>query len=239
MPPHCAARRDFLRRGNEHTKVDLMRVFALIVAAGRGTRAGGQRPKQWQPLCGKRVIDHTVTAFEDHPLIDGITLVLHPDDMAEAPAFQSRGIVVTTGGSERNLSVLEGLRALPDCDAVLIHDAARACVSATLISDVIDALAQHSAAAPGLAVTDALWTGNTGMVTGTQDREGLFAAQTPQGFHRDAILAAHEAYKGIAADDVAVARAAGMHVAITQGDADNIKITTPADFTRAARILEK
>jgi 2-C-methyl-D-erythritol 4-phosphate cytidylyltransferase/2-C-methyl-D-erythritol 2,4-cyclodiphosphate synthase len=216
-----------------------MRVIALIVAAGRGTRAGGPRPKQWQPLGQMRVIDHAIAAFETHPLISGVAVVLHADDMAEGNAFATRGITITQGGAERNQSVHAGLRALPACDAVLIHDAARACVSHKIITDVIAALADHTGAAPGVAVTDALWTGSDGMVTGTQDRNGLFAAQTPQGFHFDAIIAAHESYEGAAADDVAVARAAGLNIAITQGDPDNIKITTPADFTRAARVLEK
>ncbi|MEP1767459.1 MAG: 2-C-methyl-D-erythritol 4-phosphate cytidylyltransferase [Sulfitobacter sp.] len=216
-----------------------MRVYALIVAAGRGTRAGGDRPKQWQMLQNMRVIDHAINAFESHPLVSGIALVLHADDMSEAPDMRKRGYTVALGGAERNQSVHAGLRILPDCDAVLIHDAARACVSQGIISDVISALDHHDAAAPGVAVTDALWTGALGKVTGKMDRTGLFAAQTPQGFRLNKILQAHETYDGIAADDVAVARAAGLDVAITQGDPDNIKITTPLDFDRAARILEK
>lgn len=215
-----------------------MRICALIVAAGRGTRAGGPRAKQWQELGGGRVIDHTLAAFAGHPAVARIAVVLHRDDMAEAAAFEARGITVTAGGAERSDSVSAGLAALPDCDAVLIHDAARPCVSARVISDVIAALYSHEGAAPGLPVTDALWTGADGIVTGTQDRAGLFAAQTPQGFHRAAIVAAHAAHRGEAADDVAVARAHGITVAITAGDPDNIKITTPGDFRRAARILQ-
>lgn len=215
-----------------------MRVCALIVAAGRGTRAGGALPKQWQRLGAVRVIDHTIAAFARHPQVDHIAVVLHADDMAQAPELEARGLTVAQGGAERSHSVQAGLAALPDCDAVLIHDAARPCVSAAVIDGVIAALAMHAGAAPGLAVTDALWTGAQGSVDGTQDRAGLFAAQTPQGFHRTAIVAAHAAYDGVAADDVAVARAAGIDVAITQGDPDNIKITAPGDFARAARILE-
>lgn len=219
-------------------KVIPMRVCALIVAAGRGTRAGGPRPKQWQMLGQMRVIDHTIAAFARHPDVTHITLVLHADDMHEAEAFAALGITVVLGGAERSASVQAGLAALPACDTVLIHDAARPCVSGAVIDGVIAALATHQGAAPGLAVTDALWTGADDAVTGTQDRTGLFAAQTPQGFHTDAIIAAHASYSGVAADDVAVARAAGLTVAITAGDADNIKITTPQDFARAARILE-
>ncbi len=211
---------------------------ALIVAAGRGTRAGGDRPKQWQMLGGKRVIDHTIAAFQDHPQIDQITVVLHPDDMAQAPAFEADGITVAIGGADRATSVRHGLAALTGCKYVLIHDAARPCVSARVISEVIAALAQAPAAAPGLAVTDALWRGVAGQITGTMDRSGLYAAQTPQGFDFARIRAAHAAHDGTAADDVEVARAAGLAVTMTAGDADNLKITTAEDFARAARILE-
>lgn len=216
-----------------------MRLCALIVAAGRGTRAGGPRPKQWQQLGEARVIDRTLAAFQNHPQITDIAVVLRRDDLHEADAFRQQGFLIAQGGAERSDSVRAGLEALPACDAVLIHDAARPCVTTALITSVIDALHTSKAAAPGLAVTDALWTGADEQVTGTQDRSGLFAAQTPQGFHRDTIIAAHAAYTGVAADDVAVARAAGIEVAITAGDPDNIKITTQADFARAARILEK
>ena len=102
---------------------------------------------------------------------------------------------------------------------------------------MIDALNQSDGAAPALAVTDALWTGQDGHVNGTQDRTGLFRAQTPQGFTFDAIKRAHATYGTGAADDVEVARAAGINVAIVAGDEDNLKITYPADFDRAARIL--
>ncbi|NUH64146.1 bifunctional 2-C-methyl-D-erythritol 4-phosphate cytidylyltransferase/2-C-methyl-D-erythritol 2,4-cyclodiphosphate synthase [Sulfitobacter sp. S0837] len=215
-----------------------MSIAALIVAAGRGRRAGGPAPKQWQPLAGARVIDHTLAAFQAMPQITEIVLVLHEDDMHNAPAFSAKGITVTTGGAERSASVERGLAAIKTASKVLIHDAARPCVSAEVIQGVIDALAQHQAAAPGLPVSDALWQGTDKVVTGTQDRSQLYAAQTPQGFDLDAIRAAHAAYEGTAADDVEVARAAGLRIAITQGSADNLKITRPEDFARATRLLE-
>ncbi|MEQ6247959.1 bifunctional 2-C-methyl-D-erythritol 4-phosphate cytidylyltransferase/2-C-methyl-D-erythritol 2,4-cyclodiphosphate synthase [Sulfitobacter sp. HNIBRBA3233] len=215
-----------------------MRTIAVIVAAGRGTRAGGPRPKQWQNLAGQRIIDRSCAAFADHPRVDGVVVVLHPDDMDEAPGFERRGIRAATGGAERAASVRAGLALCDGADLVLIHDAARPCVGSDIIDGVLDALDRADGAAPGVAVTDALWTGTAGRVTGTHPREGLFAAQTPQGFHLDAILAAHAVYDGPAADDVAVALAAGMHVEITPGSADNLKITTPDDFARAARIVE-
>ncbi len=215
-----------------------MPTYALIVAAGRGTRAGGDLPKQWQRLGDRRVIDHTIAAFAKHPQIDRLAVVLHPDDAQEAQALAADGFIVATGGADRAASVRNGLAALPDAGTVLIHDAARPCVSGQVISDVIAALKDHLAAAPGLPVTDALWRGNEGRVAGTKDRTGLFAAQTPQGFDLATIRAAHADFEGVAADDVEVARAAGIDVAITPGSTDNIKITTSGDFARAARILE-
>jgi len=102
---------------------------------------------------------------------------------------------------------------------------------------VIEALAESAGAAPALAVTDALWRGAGGKVAGTQDRTGLFRAQTPQGFRFRAILDAHRAHPGGAADDVEVARAAGLDVTIVEGDEINLKITTPGDFARAEQLM--
>ncbi|UWQ85391.1 bifunctional 2-C-methyl-D-erythritol 4-phosphate cytidylyltransferase/2-C-methyl-D-erythritol 2,4-cyclodiphosphate synthase [Leisingera caerulea] len=216
-----------------------MTTAALIVAAGRGTRAGGGTPKQWRPLKGRRVIDWTLDAFEKAG-VDFTVLVLSADDPHAWTEFSGKpGLILAEGGAERAASALNGLKALDGrgVDKVLIHDAARPCVSTDLIQGIINALDLGPAAAPALAVTDALWTGADGSVTGTQDRNGLFAAQTPQGFRYQDILAAHLAHPGGAADDVEVARAAGLDVRIIPGEPDNIKITRPEDFARAARIL--
>lgn len=216
-----------------------MSVTAVIVAAGRGTRAGGNVPKQWQQIAGKTVLDHTIAVFAMHPRVMEIIVVLHPDDIAaNRAALQAKGIRIAPGGATRSASVQNGLALIQGGGFVLIHDAARCCVSAAVIDGVIDALADGPAAAPGLAITDALWVGRNARVMDTQDREGLFGAQTPQGFDVATIKAAYATYTGPAADDVAVARAAGITVTITPGSADNIKITTPEDFARAARLLE-
>jgi 2-C-methyl-D-erythritol 4-phosphate cytidylyltransferase/2-C-methyl-D-erythritol 2,4-cyclodiphosphate synthase len=218
-----------------------MSTAALIVAAGRGTRAGGGLPKQWRPLLGRRVIDWTLDAFEQAD-IDKIVLVLAEDDTDAWLEFSGRhGFVLASGGDTRAASVLSGLKALmgEGITRVLIHDAARPCVSRDLILSIQQALDDAKAAAPALAVTDALWTGHSGQVTGTQDRTGLFAAQTPQGFRYEEILAAHLAHPGDAADDVEVARQAGLGVRIVPGEAENIKITGPQDFARAEAILGK
>lgn len=214
-----------------------MTTAAIIVAAGRGLRAGGDIPKQWRPLAGRRVADWTIDRFRHQ--VDHIVLVLSEDDQTAWDEFLGSDLLLAKGGSDRAGSVRNGLDALDGLgiEHVLIHDVARPCVSSQTIADVLTALTKHEAAAPGLAVTDALWTGDEADVTGTQDRTGLFAAQTPQGFRYDAIVAAHAAHSGGAADDVEVARAAGMNVVIVPGDADNIKITRPEDFARAERVL--
>lgn len=214
-----------------------MTIAAIIVAAGRGTRAGRELPKQWQPLAGRRVIDWTVAAFDMVEEIERIVVVLNPDDLDRfAPTGK---ISITTGGATRAESVRSGLEFLEGTGVskVLIHDVARPCTKPAYIRDTIATLNDHTAVAPALAVTDALWHGQDGNVTGTQDRTGLFRAQTPQGFDFEKILAAHRAYAGTAADDVEVARHAGLPVRIIEGNESNIKITQSADFAKAEKIL--
>ncbi|WP_170463400.1 bifunctional 2-C-methyl-D-erythritol 4-phosphate cytidylyltransferase/2-C-methyl-D-erythritol 2,4-cyclodiphosphate synthase [Ruegeria arenilitoris] len=214
-----------------------MTTAAIIVAAGRGLRAGGGMPKQWRPLGGRRVADWTLDKFRGQ--VDHIVLVLSEEDQPAWDEFSGTDLLLASGGDDRAGSVRNGLAALAGLgvEQVLIHDVARPCVTGETIQNVLQALSTHDAAAPGQAVTDALWTGDGAVVTGTQDRNGLFAAQTPQGFRYHAIVAAHAEHPGGAADDVEVARAAGLDVAIVAGDADNIKITRPEDFARVERIL--
>lgn len=216
-----------------------MTTAALIVAAGRGTRAGGDCPKQWQPLLGRRVIDWTLDAFLGAEGIDRILVVLHPDDLDRLAPHPR--IMVTTGGATRAESVRNGLEVLASDppDHVLIHDVARCCTKSPYITYIAYKIRSTGlpALAPALPVTDALWTGDDGRVTGTRDRTGLYRAQTPQAFDFATILGAHRAHAGDAADDVAVARAAGIDVTILDGDEDNLKITHPHDFKRAEKIL--
>ena len=164
-------------------------------------------------------------------------VVLHQDDM---DLLKSTDCEVTQGGASRDASVRNGLDALAanPPDQVLIHDVARPALGDDVIERVLDALEDYPAAAPGLPVTDALWRGANGTVTGGCSREGLYRAQTPQGFHFDAILKAHHANNAPAADDVEVARRAGLEVAIVDGDERNLKITRSEDFARAALALK-
>ena len=217
-----------------------MTAGAVIVAAGRGLRAGGGIPKQWRMLAGKSVAERSLAAFRAAPGIGPIVLVIHPDDRDTAALLaEGGGTLLAEGGDTRDASVRAGLEALEGSGIrhVLIHDVARPLVSQTVIASVLTALETAEGAAPALPVTDALWRGEEARVTGTADRAGLWRAQTPQGFRLDTILAAHRAHPGGALDDVAVARAAGIEVAIVPGAEENLKITGAEDFARAERIL--
>ncbi len=194
-------------------------------------------PKQFQPLRGRMVLQHTIAAFARHPQINRIILVINTDDRDLLPTLPD--VEVVNGGATRDASVQAGLNAANGAELVLIHDAARPLVSQRIITDVLDALKTHAGAAPALPVTDALWRGQDGRVQAPHPRDGLFRAQTPQGFHLDQILAAHAAHSGGALDDVEVALAAGLDVAIVMGDEANMKITMPEDFTRAEQMMEQ
>lgn len=211
-----------------------MRTAVIIVAAGRGSRAGGALPKQWQMLAGKPVLAHTLAAFAGMQVL----LVIHPEDRARA---ETLGVPLVMGGATRDASVLAGLQALEGVGIthVLIHDGARPLVSRALIDRLVAALELHDGAAPALVVSDALWRGEAGLVTGTVDRRGLYRAQTPQAFRYPAILAAHLAHAGGAPDDVEVARAAGLDVAIVEGEDSNLKLTYPGDFARAEDLMRR
>ena len=214
-----------------------MTTAVIIVAAGRGSRAGGALPKQWQALAGQSVLARTVAAFAG---IGRILVVLHPDDMARGLNEFGGAVTLIAGGETRSDSVRNALEALQGAGItrVLIHDGARPLVPREVIDRVLAALERAVAAAPALPVSDALWRGAEGRVLGAEPREGLWRAQTPQGFAYDAILAAHRSHPQTAADDVEVALRAGLAVDIVPGAEDNLKITWAEDFARAERILE-
>ena len=215
-----------------------MTASAIIVAAGRGVRAGGNVPKQWQLLLGKTIFSHNIDVFQKHPAITEIIVVLNHNDMAHFKNFNKDGnIKVVFGGINRAASVRNGLAVTEQNQFVLIHDVARPLVKLQTISDVLSALKNSQGAAPALPVTDAIWTVVNGQVTGTKNRSGLVRAQTPQGFNRKAIIEAHSAHQGEAPDDVTVAQAYGLNVTTVAGDEENLKITHPADFERAQIIM--
>lgn len=213
--------------------------FAVIItAAGRGSRAGGGLPKQWRPLLGEAVLSRTIRAFAG---FSRVIVTLHPDDMPRGVSLLAGPVTLVAGGESRSDSVRAALDTLEGSQTryVLIHDGARPLVSDAVIKGVMDALlAGAPAAAPAVPVTDTLWRGQDGKVIGFENREGLFRAQTPQGFRLVDILAAHRSFPDGATDDVGLAARAGIPVTITEGDEDNLKLTWAEDFLRATRILQ-
>lgn len=219
-----------------------MKTAALIVAAGRGTRAGLSGPKQYAWLKDQMVLTRTISAFSSEGRISAIQVVIHPDDhdlYAEATEGlqDPRLLPPVTGGATRSTSVNAGLQALRAISPshVLIHDAARPFLSRKILEDLFAAFAQDAeGVCPALPVVDALWRGGETLDT-AHPREGLLRAQTPQGFVFQDILKAHQTAKEAAADDVEIARQLGLTVVTVPGSEDNFKITTPADFDRAKK----
>lgn len=212
--------------------------IALVVAAGRGSRCGGERPKQYQRLNGRPVLRHSLETLCGHPQVDAVRVVIHPVDRAlyDEAAVGLDLMAPVDGGAERQDSVRLGLESLKEAapDIVLIHDAARPFTGAPLISRVIEALDRHAGAIPAVPVTDTLKRGSDGLIASTVERAGLWRAQTPQGFRFSDILAAHRRFAGVGlTDDAAVAEQAGLTVALVDGSEDNVKVTTPSDFRRA------
>lgn len=211
---------------------------AIIVASGRGQRFGGELPKQYVPLCGSPLLRHTLKRFADHPEVAGVCTVIHPDDRALYDEA-SRGLDLmppVIGGETRQDSGRLGLESLADSppEKVLIHDGARPLIKADVISRVIEALDRYEGALPALPVGDTLKRLDGQRVGETVARQGLFRAQTPQGFLYEGILSAHRRFEGQAmTDDAAVAEGAGLSVTIVRGDDENIKVTAKDDLVRA------
>ena len=217
-------------------------IYALVLAAGRGVRFGGTLPKQYLPLAGMTVLRHAVSAFAANERIAGIQVAIRPEDCAEYEAAVAGFNLLppVAGGVERQDSVRLGLEALAPLkpERVLIHDGARPLPDAAMIDRVIDALDHAPAAIPGLPLGDTIKRVADGVINGTVDRNGLWRVQTPQGFHFDAILAAHRTVAGQAlTDDAAVAEAAGMTPVIVMGSEGNLKVTTTDDLAAAERLI--
>jgi 2-C-methyl-D-erythritol 4-phosphate cytidylyltransferase / 2-C-methyl-D-erythritol 2,4-cyclodiphosphate synthase len=217
-------------------------VFALLVAAGRGTRFGGAVPKQYLPLGAGTVLRHAVTAFARHPRIVGVQVVIRGEDRAifEQATAGLMLLPPVPGGAERQDSVRLGLEALAPLgpDRVLIHDGARPFPDSRLIDRVIDALDLMPAAIPALPLGDTIKRVENGVIRKTIDRSRLWRAQTPQGFHFGPILAAHRAAAGLVlTDDAAVAEAAGIAPVVVAGSEENLKVTTATDLAAAERLL--
>jgi len=227
-----------------------MSVAAVIVAAGRGSRAAGDgaRPKQYCGIGGVPMLARTVEAFLDHPQVDDVLVVIHPDDEAlygsAVAEVHERLLPPVAGGARRQDSVRMGLEALAvrQPDHVLIHDAARPFVDAALIARVVGCLAEHPGALPCLPVIDTLKRSDGAHIVGTVPRDGLWQAQTPQGFAFSQILEAHCAAAQDPTldftDDASVAEWYGIDVALVEGSEHNRKLTTAQDLKIADEMLK-
>ena len=221
-------------------------VAAIVVAAGRGLRAGGEIPKQYRALGTSTAMRESLRLLAGCPGIDSVVPVIHPDD-TDLFAAAAAGLAVgppVAGGTTRQASVRAGLEALEPRrpEIVLIHDAARPFATPALIARAIAAARASGAAIPGLAVTDTVKAVDAeGRVVETLDRSRLRTVQTPQSFRFDALIDAHRraaaAGREDFTDDAALAEWAGMRVAVFDGEASNVKLTTPDDFHRAEALV--
>ena len=215
----------------------------VVVAAGRGTRFGGETPKQYQPIGGVPMVLRAVRPFAAHPEVAQVALVLPPADAEAPPAFlrgiAGAGLVVVAGGAERSDSVAAGLRALgPACTVVLVHDAARPFVGRAVIDAVIAHARAGEGAVAAVRVSDTLKQAaaeDATRVARTVPRDGLWRAQTPQGFPRAVLERAYAAARdeGGATDDAALVERTGVAVRLVPDSPRNMKVTTPEDLAIA------
>ncbi|WP_265562712.1 bifunctional 2-C-methyl-D-erythritol 4-phosphate cytidylyltransferase/2-C-methyl-D-erythritol 2,4-cyclodiphosphate synthase [Sphingomicrobium arenosum] len=221
-----------------------MQVTALIVAAGSGSRMGGETPKQYRTIAGKAVLAHAVDALLDHPAIHAVRVVIGEgqEEMAhEALGDRDVGALVI-GGASRSESVGNGLAAV-ETSHVLVHDAARPFCPGEVVDRLVEALHRHAAVVPTLAVPDTVARSDGVFLTSSESRNELVRVQTPQGFlTRHLIDTLGQQPSGESApaptDEASVIRAAGLPVATVEGDGMLDKLTVPADWARAEAMLE-
>lgn len=225
-----------------------MKIAVLLLAAGRGTRFGGEIAKQYVKVCGKEILLHTLHSLSQEPRIAVVQPVVAEGDVtfSEVVAmhdFPFQLLPAVTGGAERSISMQKGLAALPDdVDMVAVHDAARPLASQSVLEKVLDMAALHGAAVPGIAVHDTIKRINeSGKVLETPSRSCLRAVQTPQVARRNWFQQALEKEKQrlhLHTDDASVLEAAGFPVYVSQGDVNNRKITTQDDLLWMQTLLE-
>ena len=223
-------------------------IHVLIPAAGRGTRYGGAVMKQYLPVCGKAVLAHTISLFQFHPMISGITVILAEDDQwFESSVGQLAASVETViGGETRAQSVRNGLQHVtdnhPETNWVLVHDAARPCLSPVSLERLLErGLQSTDGAILAMPIGDTLKrAGDDREITATVDRRGLWAAQTPQLFPTQALAnaidAAHEAGHPLT-DEASAMEFVGISPKLVMSSVANIKITHPSDLAIAEALL--
>jgi 2-C-methyl-D-erythritol 4-phosphate cytidylyltransferase/2-C-methyl-D-erythritol 2,4-cyclodiphosphate synthase len=222
-----------------------MSVGVVIVAAGRGARLGAEVPKQFLDLGGRTILQRSVEAFDPHPAVDELVVVLPDDLVAVGPSLVSTTgpCAFVAGGVRRQDSVRQGLERLSDgVDMVLIHDAARPFVDAALVDRVIAEARETGAAVPAVQARDTVKHAESGahLVSKTIPRDQVWLAQTPQGFRLDVLRAAVDGEAGgaDATDEAMLVEQAGHPVGLVTGDERNLKITTADDLARARRVFD-
>ena len=225
-----------------------MKVSAIIVAAGQGSRIGGELPKQFQHLNDKPLLYYTINKFEKCNLVDEIVLIVSEKwlDYTRTNFLTEFSFAkvskVISGGRERRDSVYNGLLALKNTDIVLVHDAVRPFVRVNSIEQTILACREFGAVILAIPSRDTIKTEENGFVKETVDRKLYWLVQTPQTFKYELLLDAYrQAYKKslYGTDESALVEAAGYPVKIVEGDFENIKITFPTDFKLAKILLEE
>jgi 2-C-methyl-D-erythritol 4-phosphate cytidylyltransferase/2-C-methyl-D-erythritol 2,4-cyclodiphosphate synthase len=221
-------------------------VAAVVVAAGRGMRTGGDLPKQFRQIGGESLVRRALAMLVDHPLVGFVQPVIRAEDRSRFEA-ESAGLATmppAIGGATRQASVHAGLEALAPRrpELVLVHDAARPFATPALVSRAIEAAAKTGAAVPGLPPADTVKrVAGDGTVEATLERENLRLIQTPQAFAFAPLLAAHRRAAALGrldfTDDAALAEWAGLKVGVFAGEAGNIKLTHAEDFARAEALL--
>jgi 2-C-methyl-D-erythritol 4-phosphate cytidylyltransferase len=222
-------------------------LWCVVPAAGRGARVGGSCPKQYLPLAGRPLIEHTLERLAAHPRIAGLLVTLAAAD-AHWPGLamlNGKPVLATTGGTERSDSVLAGLDALPETvgadDFVLVHDAARPCVRLADISKLIELAGAAGGGLLGAPLRDTLKRADAAGCSGmTEPRDQRWRAFTPQMFRRGPLSAAlrDAARRGVNPSDEAMAmEQAGFAPLLVEGAEDNIKVTTATDFALAEFLL--
>lgn len=224
-----------------------MRVIAIIPAAGAGRRMGSVVEKQFLHLRGIPILAHTLRVFDKSPKIDGIVLVVAPQQRQAlegevlGPHPCEKLLRVIDGGAERQDSVANGLRAIPpDCELVVVHDGVRPLVSIDLLEAVLEAAHHYGAAIAAIPAGDTVKQADSQKVVATLERETIWLAQTPQIFRAKLLRRAYEKAardQAVVTDDAALVERIGVTVHLVHGSPENIKVTTPADLLLAEAIL--
>ncbi len=225
---------------------DSYQSIAIVVAGGSGKRFGGETPKQFLPLAEQPLLLWTLQAFQQAACIDAFCVVVPQPDVATVQAWRATHDLdkmqwVVAGGVERQDSTYCGLKAIPSCDVVLVHDGARPLLSPQLIADVVKAAHSKGAVVPGIQVHETLKKiSSKGHIITTVDRNNYATIQTPQGFRYPMLMEAFQEAQAdnfYGTDEAMLIERMGFPVSLVEGQRENIKVTTPQDMELAEAIV--